>query len=228
MINVVTVPLPPELELIQKYRTDPWEFLKDCVWTKDQVDKLQPIKRYPANTEWAEYLRYITWQVWTEPLLAIVKHRRMVITWTICGLWLCDVLFNEGRLNALGSKKEKDSDELVERCFFIYNNLPKQVEVRGQMVPLLVPTAKYTYCKLEVEEIDSRIIGVAEGENQLRQHTCSRVACDEMGFWPQARGSFMGLKPTLDGGGQVVLVSTRYPGFFQQVVEDKIDEDQVA
>jgi hypothetical protein len=31
------------------------------------------------------------------------------------------------------------------------------------------------------------------------------------------------MKPTIEGGGQICLVSTRFPGFFKELVEDALD-----
>lgn len=186
--------------------------MKDCVFTMDQADRLEPIKRYPHK----EYLKYIVETMHSETLCAIVKHRRMVITWTLCGVFLHDAIFNEGRFNALMSKKEEDSDELVRRCKFIYENIPQDVlPVKPKMV--------YKYTQLSFPEIDSTIKGFAQGMDQLRQYTCSRIGADEIAFWPNALQSFVAMKPTIEGGGKITLVSTRYPGFFKELIEDTLE-----
>ena len=150
-----------------------------------------------------------------EPLFALVKHRRMVCTWSMCLVFLWDAMFYEGRFNALISKKEEDSDDLVRRCKFIYDNLPKGI---------IKPKATYKYTELAFPEIDSKIKGFAQGPDQLRQYTCSRIGGDEIAFWPQARATFVAMKPTLEGGGKVTLISTRYPGFFKELIEDTLDQ----
>jgi len=136
----------------------------------------------------------------------------------MCALWLWDAMFGIGRFNAMMSKKEEDSDELVRRCKFIYDNIP------AGALPVK-PVMEYKYTTLKFPEIDSQIKGFAQGADQLRQFTCSRILGDEMAFWPAARASFVAMKPTLEGGGQVVLVSTRYPGFFKDLIEDVLDSD---
>ena len=173
--------------------------------------------KYPSREE-KPYLYWIQSEMYNEALLAIVKHRRLIITWTYCGVVLHDAMFREGRFNALLSKKEEDADDLVKRVKFIYDHIPKE------KLPLK-PEFRYKYTEFRCEETDSVVKGVASGKDQLRQYTCSRVGCDEMAFWPACRDTFTALKPTLEGGGQVCLFSTRYPGFFQQIIEDKIDED---
>jgi hypothetical protein len=46
----------------------------------------------------AEYLEYLVGKIVDEHLLALVKHRRMIATWTACAVSLWDAMFFEGRL----------------------------------------------------------------------------------------------------------------------------------
>jgi hypothetical protein len=139
------------------------------------------------------------------------------MTWTACAVMLWDAMFNEERFIAIMSKKEEDSDDLVRRCKFIWENIPKSV------MPIK-PKFTYKFTELRSEENGSVIKGFAQGADQLRQFTCSRIFADEIGFWPNAEESFVGMKPTLQGGGKVVLISTRFPGFFQDLIEDTMDD----
>src|SRR5215468_10561280 len=63
---------------------DPWAFVRDCVWTRDEATGM--VRRYP-DREYAELL-VRRWQA--NALLAIPKSRRMVITWLLVALnyWL--------------------------------------------------------------------------------------------------------------------------------------------
>jgi len=205
--------VPFEVRQLALYKHDIVAFARDCIFTLDSVDRNTPIKPYPIHLD---YLQWMLRQMVEEELLIIVKHRRLVITWTYCLVLLHDAMFMEGRFNGIVSKKEEDSDELVRRCKFMYENIP------DNKLPLK-PQATYKYTELRFNETDSVIKGVAQGPDQLRQYTCSRVGCDEMAFWPQARQTFTALKPTLEGGGKVCLFSTRWPGFFQELVEDRLD-----
>src|SRR5262249_41897719 len=63
---------------------DPWAFVRDCVWTRDEVTSR--VRRYPAQ-DYAELL-VRRWQEF--PLLAVPKSRRMVVTWLFVAVnyWL--------------------------------------------------------------------------------------------------------------------------------------------
>ena len=201
------------VDTLIKFKRDHWSFLSEAIFTLDQTDKIHPIKRYPFEKE---YLKWFSSKIVNETLFAAVKHRRLVATWTLCAVFLWDAMFHEGRFNALLSKKEEDSDELVRRCKFMYEQIPDDV------MPLK-PLMSYKYTEINFPEINSKIKGFAQGPDQLRQYTCSRIGADEIAFWPDARETFVAMKPTLEGGGRVTLISTRYPGFFQDLVYDRLD-----
>jgi hypothetical protein len=82
----------------------------------------------------------------------------------------------------------------------------------------------YKFTEFANLDLDSRIKGFAQGPDQIRQHTMSRIYADEFAFWPQAEETFVGMKPTLEGGGKICLISTRFPGFFQHIIDDSIDD----
>jgi hypothetical protein len=207
--------LPKELEFLKRYKYNCWSFLTECVFTLDEVDKRNPIKAYPNR----EYNKIFVDYLLSTRLLALVKHRRMMATWTCCAVGLWELLFHEGARIGYVSKKETDSNDLVLRCKFIYENIPTD------KWPLnLRPRLNYKFCTLENPEMNSTIMGFPQGADQLRQYTMRRIFADEFAFWEKAEESWVAMKPTLDGGGSVCLFSTRYPGFFQHVINDTIDD----
>jgi hypothetical protein len=139
----------------------------------------------------------------------------MIVTWWASGLHLWASMFFKHVLTFLVSKKEEDSDDLVERCWFIYQRLDKE------KLPL-VPQAKRTYCKLVFPNLRSEMLGVAQGSEQLRQRTSSYIFADEMGFWVKAQDVYTAALPTLQGGGRFLGVSSAYPGFFKKLVFDDL------
>ena len=149
-----------DLIRLKAISSDPWEFLKG-VRTLDQVDRKNPVKNFPVHLSYIKlYVR-----VWEkEPLIAIPKSRRMKMSWTNVALYTWDTMFHAGRSQAFVSKKEEDSDELVQRSKFIVEHLDPAV------IPLdLMPKHEYTYAKLKFPEMESQIQGFPSGANQLRQ-----------------------------------------------------------
>lgn len=197
-------------------RNDLWQFCSRAVYTLDQADAEEPVKQFPFHLD---YLRQMAFHWEHEPLFAVKKSRRMVVTWSMITFILWDAMFHIGRANFIISKKEKDADDLVRKCFFIYNHIPEEVLPKE-----VLPKANYKFCKLEFPELDSYIMGLPQGEDQIRQYTASRVFLDEFAFMEKARSTWAGLKPTITGGGKISIVSTPEMSFFKAIVDDEIDK----
>lgn len=203
------------LERYQLIRKDPWEFLK-AVRTKDQVDIMSPIKNFPVHKQ---YLKLYT-RIWmAEKKIAVPKSRRLMMTWTNICLYLWDTMFHTGRDNAFVSKKEDDSNELIEKANFVLNNLNPEILPKE-----LLPRSECTFNKLKFPEIDSKLQGFPQGADQLRQFTFSGIFFDEAAFMESAEDAYAAALPTIDGGGKMTMVSSAAPGFFRRLVFDTIEQ----
>lgn len=189
-----------DFQLIDKIQAHPYEFIKHCVYTRDEVDQFAPIKRAPNELP---YVKMFCNLFLTERLLAVPKSRRMWVTWMALSCFLWDTMFHKIRTNFIVSKKEEDADELLSRAEFILENIPEFV------IPKNVrPKHKRLFCYLGFPELGSEMKAVPQGADQLRQYTASGIFFDEFGFWPDAEDTYGGSMPTAQGGGRVVIVST--------------------
>lgn len=191
------------------WSADPWLWIKDCCWTMDEADEGK-IKRFPTK----EYLQLVC-TVWLrESILAIPKTRRMMLTWIMLALHLWAALFKPNSAVFVQSKKADDSDFLIQdkRMLFLYNHLPKEYDW---------PTVNAKQYNLSFSN-GSYIMAIGQGPDQLRQYTASYIMCDEIAFWEKCESTWGALKPTLQGGGKVTLISSAGPGFFQRLVEGEI------
>ncbi len=211
---------PELLTRYSKYVTDPWEFLVDCVYTIDQVDKKNPIKRFPSHYKYLKLFVRL-WQ--RERLLIVPKSRRMFMSWCNIGLYLHDTMFGVGRTNVFQSKKEEDSDILINRAKFILDHIPEDKIPKD-----LIPTFDKTYCSLKFTDIHSEIIGVAQGADQTRGLTVSGALFDEFAFWDKAEETYSAFIPTIEGGGRCTILSSAAPGFMEKLVFDTLDQMEVG
>jgi phage FluMu gp28-like protein len=145
----------------------------------------------------------------------------MMVTWIMVACHLWDAQFHEGRRIFFQSKKEKDANYLVDRAKFIYNHYPEPYKtVIHNLYPVKEPMP---YLKLEFGKTMSVIEGTPQGASVLRQYTASRIFMDEAAFMEQAEDAFMAAKPTLTGGGSLVVVSTpNFRNFFYLLAKDMI------
>jgi hypothetical protein len=203
------------IEKLQLYRSDPWAFCCECVFTLDQTDETTPIKRFPSHFE---YLKLYT-RIWQkEKFIAVPKSRRMFFSWMNIILYTWDTMFHIGRSNAFVSKKEDDANELINKAKFILDNIPKDCLPRD-----FIPKYEVTYGKMRFPEINSVIQGFPQGADQLRQFTFSGILADEMAFWADAQEMYSASFPTLEGGGRFTAISSPGPGFFKALVFDHLD-----
>lgn len=213
------------LAFYAKCRKDPWFFLTTCVYTQDQVDSDNPIKPFPVHLD---YLKLFT-QIFTRrKLIAVPKSRRMTMSWTCIALILWDVIFNRGKMWAFVSMKEEHSAELVSRAKFIFDHIPRTKIPEALLPKLEGGKMLKSPPQLNFPEINSKLQGFPMGADQLRQFTFSGILGDECAFWPEAQKFYSAAKPTIDGGGTMILVSSRAPGFFKKIVFDQIDNPSYA
>lgn len=193
------------------YHTNPWAMVEDgLIWTLDGTDLLNPVKQFPDQP----WLKEITMRWMEERFIAVVKSRRMLISWLFCFLHTWLMMFREGASIYFVSQKEEKSDELVKRCTFIYDHIPES--------EMLKPASKATYCKLAIPGLSSFIMGIPEGARQLAQYTGTALFFDEFAHWDYARETFMAAKPTTEGGGKITLVSSPREGFYKELCFDMI------
>lgn len=194
---------------IVRIKRDPYYWLQRWVWTLDTHDREQPIKPFPDRP----YIRRAV-DVWRdENLLLVPKSRQIMASWTFVALYVHDTAYNVGRFNFFQSKKEEDADALLDRGEFILRLCPQWQ----------LSAWEKTYCNLKFKEMESLIKAVPQGGHQLRMYTASGILIDEAAFQPELEDCWTALKPALDGGGRVTMVSSANPGFFERLVNDKME-----
>lgn len=221
-----TVPADP-LARYALFRDNKWEFLKHCIFTKDEVDASEPIKRYPSHFLYTKFIVLM----WDKHLkIAIPKSRRMTVSWTCLALITHDILFFKGRNWAVTSRKEEAAKELVSRIEFMINHIPKDM-----ISPDLLPKMKRGGMQssppaIEFEEIHSKVQGHPQGGEQLRQYGFSGIFEDECAFQEDSENTYAAAAPTIQGGGRFIKVSSRSVvdgGFFKKVVFDQLDSTDI-
>ncbi len=198
-------------------KRDPWWWLTGWAKTLDEHNTKEPVRMFPVK----EYLQYLTGLFLNESLLAIVKSRQMMVSWLFCGLFLWDAIFHRGRRLIIQTKKADDADSLIKRCYFIWTNMPdflKRYEANPNN------KGKHTYCRFGLPRLNSEIMGLPAGSDQIRMYTASRVLEDEFQLQDEGREILQAVRPTLTGGGSLILIGTAHPGFFEKIVKDKLED----
>lgn len=153
-----------------------------------------PFKLWPAQL-------FLVWTLLSHKLIDILKARQLGISWLACayGLWLC--LFQFGRLVLVFSRGQLEADELARRIGVMYHRLPDWMK---EMLPRLIVdnTSELAW------DNGSRVQSLPATENAGRSFTASLVIADEFAFMAWAEKLYTAVKPTIDGGGQLIILST--------------------
>ena len=169
-----------------------------------------------------EYFGVIA-QYWLyQPLLLVEKSRDMMATWMTVAFYTWDTIFHSGRQNFFQSQTAKKTRELVKRAKFIYEHQPKFIKDQHRFkFAIGVDGAGEFVC----DSLNSEIIGVPQGSDQVRQYHPSGIFTDETAFHSDAGETFAAIKPAISNGGRYTGVSSAFPGWFQLACNDQLHLD---
>jgi len=188
---------------------EPWYWLVNYVYTvrRDEHTEDSAVERFPAD----EYLQYIFHNCFTDKLLAIDKSRQMRMTWIMMAYELFNAQFKQNEMITCQTKKEKDADEeLIKRAHFMWKSQPGWLR----------PKANKSFCRLEFPEINSLIMGIPTGGDQIRSHNPSRHLGDECGF---LEGEFEECRTAaLACCKDIKLISSANAGQWSEFINDKV------
>lgn len=180
------------------YHDDPARFIDDAVVIDAAQDDgdlgTMPFTLWPAQADLLAQMR-------SQRLLLVLKARQLGISWLMLAyaLWLC--LFRAGRVVLIFSKSQDEANELARRVRVMYDRLPDGLRAS---LPALT--------KGNTEEIGwangSRILAMPATKSAGRTYTASLIIADEFAFMMWATELYTSVKPTIDGGGQMLICST--------------------
>lgn len=184
------------------YRADCALFIAECIL----IDNAQP-----GTDDAAAVMPFVLWEAQrdllgamvTERLLLILKARQLGISWLVCAyaLWLC--LFHPGRLVLKFSIGQAESDEMLRRVSVMYWRLSP--ELRAALPKL----AKENTSSIGWAN-ESRIESLPTTQKAGSGYTASLVILDEFAKNAWDEKLYTAVKPTIDGGGAMIVLSSAY------------------
>lgn len=154
-----------------------------------------PFKPWPAQID-------VLWSLMDERLFIILKARQLGISWIVCWyvMWRC--VFNSGQLWLLFSKGQNEANELIRRIRVLYERLPDwlRTNLPAQILPGSVKAIEWTN--------GSRVNSMPATKTSGVSYTASGVVLDEAAKLQFGSDLFTAVKPTIDAGGQMIILST--------------------
>lgn len=129
--------------------------------------------------------------------LIVLKARQLGLTWLCLGYALWLMLFRPAAVILLFSKREDEAQELMTRLQGMYQRLPFWMQCRR------VEKATLTEFRLS-----NGSVALSFPTTGGRSYTGTFVLADEADFMPDLGTFLNAVKPTVDAGGQLALIST--------------------
>jgi hypothetical protein len=153
-----------------------------------------PFRLWPRQVD-------VLWTLMVEPRVIILKARQLGISWACCGyvLWRC--LFHPGQMVLLFSRGQDDANEMLRRVRVLYERMPDWLRAT---CPLARPpnTSEMAWSN------GSRVKSLPATKDAGSGWTASLVVLDEAAKLQFADDLYPALKPTVDGGGQLIVLSS--------------------
>jgi hypothetical protein len=154
----------------------------------------------------------VLWKLMTHKLVIILKARQLGISWVMCAYVLWHGLFHGNQEILLFSKGQPEADELLRRIKDLYFRLPERIRI-------FLPTPVGDSVRQFKLSNNSRFRSMPATKTAGVSYTASILVIDECARIMQAHSLFSDAKPTIDAGGQMIVLSTAngVGGLFHQL-----------
>jgi hypothetical protein len=151
-----------------------------------------PFKLWPAQFKVLETLL-------SERLIIILKARQLGLTWLVLGYILWLMLFNPVVTAMLFSRRDTEAMYILgdERLLGMYKKLPDWMQFKGEFL------ANSAHNWILQNDSNAKAFPTSAGDS----YTASIVFVDEADLAPDLNKLMRQVKPTIDAGGQMILLS---------------------
>ena len=149
----------------------------------------------------------------------VVKARQLGVSWLLAAYALWTAMYQDGAMVLELSQGQAEAYELLGKARSIWEHLPTddRNEV-GDGVPMRVPLDTDSAGELGFRG-GGRILALPATQRAGRSYTATLVIADEAAFHPWAQQNYVAYRPTIEAGGQLLMVSTAKgaAGFFHDM-----------
>jgi hypothetical protein len=176
----------------EKCQTSPLYFLKKYGKIRDKLKGIIPAQAPP-------HLQVVFWALQKYQLIIIYKARQIYMTWSMGNYGGNQTFFHEGANSVILSKGEIEAGETLDYVRFIH----------GQLPPLLRPEKGHDQASLlDFPVLNSRIRALpATRDAGIGLGGARLIIADEWEFHEYAPENYAEIKPMIDAGGQMVILS---------------------
>lgn len=171
----------------------PGYFIDNYCWIEDQTKQMWlPFVLWPA--QWGALQQMVE-----NDQTIVVKARRLGLTWLCIAHDLWQMIFRPGSACLFFSRTDKEAVDLLDRLRRMHQHLPHFLQASIGMD---------NAHELEFAKLGSRARAFASTEHSGRSYEASTILVDEADFIPVLDKLLVSLKPCIEGGGRMRLVSS--------------------
>lgn len=151
-----------------------------------------------------------------ERLAVFLKARQLGISWIACGFSLSSLLANSNQTVLAYSQGQLEANELIRRVAFLYHHHHQRHTLPALITDNIGALAW---------DNGSRMLSLAATRKAGRSFTANIAILDEWAFMAWPRQTLAAVKPTIDAGGKLFIISSAdgmgsaYHQFWQQATE---------
>lgn len=205
------MPLATQLELARNPALDEaWQarerelVLRDPAYFIESYGSVEPPRGAPVPFIPWPAQRQVLDELGDHDKIWVLKARRLGLTWLVLhyGFWIA--AYDPDNLNArvlVFCKNRGDAGKLLDRVKAIHDRLPPWLRLK---------TGRDSVTALELPDRAAELVALPATEGAARQETATLVVLDEFAFPKNgsARGIWTAVQPTIEGGGQLIGIST--------------------
>ena len=188
---------PPKGEAAQtaewvRCAASPLYFISTYCWVFNATEeRWLPFAMWPAQ-------RWVLAQLWDNHLVVVLKARQLGLTWLCLGFSLWLILFKPAQMVGFFSRTEEDAIDLLDfRLKGMCERLPAFLQANRD-----VTDNKSRW------ELSNGSVVMAFATTGGRSYTFGYVLVDEADFQPDLEKLMRAVKPAIDAGGRMTLLST--------------------
>ena len=182
---------------LERIKEDPAWWIRNCVYTSDQHDDGERIKKFPMDKG---YFDFIIDALLKDKVVFAAKSSKILASWLGSALCVWKALFFEHSECYVQCLNEAAVDYFIQRRMkAIYDNLPDWQKKPG---------TSFRFCYMNIPANGSFVEGIPRGADKIRGRAPSLFVMDEVAFIDDAKKAVSAALPRILGDAMFLAIST--------------------
>tara|TARA_R100000306_G_scaffold61213_1_gene63179 strand:- start:3917 stop:5464 length:1548 start_codon:yes stop_codon:yes gene_type:complete len=192
----IAVAQAAQTELCRRYFK---EHFLEFVYIDEKPNPLMGIQGGKKKFERWPHLMNLVDSLTEHRLIDLLKARQIGASWTVSAYAAWLLRFFESAQILEFSRGEVEAKNLLKKAKYIYKNLPEYMQL---------PIGSDSNSEFSIPQQNSSIVAFPSTEDAGRSETATLVIQDEADFHEYLEANYNAVKPTIDAGGQYVMLSS--------------------